>query len=116
MRQRNRDGRERHVGQTVSERVQERGKGDGFEELLVRLLVLHQARGPEERHDQQTHREVHRGDEPRKREVVVDLFVDDVKLDVEPVPQREVAHRLDLRVLREERLEGVAGAGGRAAR
>ena len=65
--------------QTVPERVQERGQGDGFEELLIRLLVLHETRGPEERHDQQTHREVHGADEPRKREVVVDLLVDDVE-------------------------------------
>ena len=42
-------------------------------------------------------------------------LVDDVELDVEPVPQPEVAHGLHRGVLREERLERVAGAGARAA-
>ena len=41
---------------------------------------------PEERHDEEAHGEVDGGHEPRVREVVVDLLVDDVELDVQVVP------------------------------
>ena len=104
------DGGKGDVGKAVAEGVEEGGKGHRLEELLIRLLVLHQTGGPEEGHDQQTNREVHGGDEPGEGEVVVDLLVDDVELDVEPVPEPEVARSLERGVLRQERRDGVRAA------
>lgn len=46
MREGHGDGGEGDVGEAVPERVQERRQRHRLQELLVGLLVLHQARGP----------------------------------------------------------------------
>lgn len=94
-----RNGGKGHVRQAVTKRVQKRRQGERLEEILIRLLVFNQLGRPEEPHDEQTNKQVDARHEPRVREVVVDLLVDNVKLHVQKVPSREVKDGFQLRVL-----------------
>jgi hypothetical protein len=94
-----RNGGKGHIRQAVTKRVQKRRQGERLEEILIRLLVFNQLGRPEETHDEQTNKQVDARHEPRVREVVVDLLVDNVKLHVQKVPSRKVKDGFQLRVL-----------------